>query len=235
MEMLNGSNPKTSASTCLFFYPCSKVVEIPLSTTSTEISIYPNQDELGNLRPDRPWMEDRMICMLFQMVVKSGNFLHYPTNVHFNNVGVNTGFTPKTKSYNDYFFYINKHKLGPNPTNELTEIKFTGMRTQNNVSIFCSFQFAVLPLMASDEEIYDVRFYNKVIKAQQTKINNPETELSSIKLSFDQVFYCGPYHTITFQQLYLNKRHKLNSQGQASSSIIHTTTGYDSKSPEYIT
>ena len=50
------------------FYPCSKVVEIPLSTTSTEISIYPNQDELGDLRSDRPWMEDRMICMLFQMV-----------------------------------------------------------------------------------------------------------------------------------------------------------------------
>ena len=47
------------------FYPCSKVVEIPLSTTSTEISIYPNQDELGDLRPDRPWMEDRMICMFF--------------------------------------------------------------------------------------------------------------------------------------------------------------------------
>ena len=80
------------------FYPCSKVVEIPLSTTSTEISIYTNQDELGNLRPDRPWMEDRMICMLFQIVVKKGNLLHYPANVHFSNIGLNTNFTPKVKS-----------------------------------------------------------------------------------------------------------------------------------------
>ena len=88
------------------FYPCSKVVEIPLSTTSTEILIYPNQDELGNLRSDRPWIEDRMICMLFQMVVKKGSLHHYPTNVHFSNVGLNTKFTPKVKStrYNDYFF-----------------------------------------------------------------------------------------------------------------------------------
>ena len=162
------------------FYPCSKVVEIPLSTTSTEISIYPNQDELGNLRKDRPWMEDRMICMLFQMVVKKGNLLHYPTNVHFSNIGLNTNFTPKVKStrYNDSFFYINKHKFNSNPTNELTEIKLSGMQTQNNVSIFCNFQFAVLPLTASDftKEIYDVRFYNKIIKEQQTKVNNLEIE-----------------------------------------------------------
>ena len=118
-------------------YPCSKVVEIPLSITSTEISIYPNQDELGNLRP---WMEDRMICMLFQMVVKSGNLLHYPTNVHFSNIGLNTSFTPKVKStrYNNYLFYINKHKLNSNPTNELTDIKFSGKKTQNNASIFCN-------------------------------------------------------------------------------------------------
>ena len=89
------------------FYPCSKVVEIPLSTTSTEISIYPNQDELGDLRPDRPWMEDRMICMLFQMVVKKGNLLSYPTNAHFHSVS--TSFTPiqKLTRYNDYYYYIN--------------------------------------------------------------------------------------------------------------------------------
>ena len=125
------------------FYPCSKVVEIPLSTTSTEISIYPNQDELGNLRSDRPWMEDRMICMLFQMVVKKGNRLSYPTNAHFGNVS--TSFIPKTKltRYDDYFYYINKHKLNQTPTNEFTEIKFSGMRVQNNASIFCNFQFAV--------------------------------------------------------------------------------------------
>ena len=177
------------------FYPCSKVVEIPLSITSTEISIYPNQDELGNLRSDRPWMEDRMICILFQMVVKKGNLLHYPTNVNFSNIGLNTSFTPKVKStrYNDYFFYINKHKLNSIPTNELTEIKFSGMQTQNNVSIYCNFQFAVLPLTASDftKDIYDVRFYNKIIKEQQIKINNLVIELSSIKLSFDPVFYYG--------------------------------------------
>ena len=176
-------------------YPCSKVVEIPLSITSTEISIYPNQDELGNLRSDRPWMEDRMICMLFQMIVKKGNLLHYPTNVHFSNIGLNTNFTPKVRStrYDDYFFYINKHKLNSNPTNELMEIKFSGMQTQNNVSIFCNFQFAVLPLTVSDftKEIYDVRFYNKIIKAQQIKINKLETELSTIKLSFDTVYFYG--------------------------------------------
>ena len=67
------------------------------------------------------------------------------------------------------------------------------MQTQNNVSIFCNFQFAVLPLTASDftKEIYDVRFSNKVIKEQQTKINNIEIELSPIKLSFDPVYYYG--------------------------------------------
>ena len=136
-----------------------------------------------------------MICMLFQMVVKSGNLLHYPTNIHFSNIGLNTSFTPKVKStrYKNYFIYINKHKLNSNPTNELTEIKFSGMKTQNNASIFCNFQFAVLPLTASDftKEIYDVRFNNKVIKAQQTKINNLETELSTIKLSFDPVYFYG--------------------------------------------
>ena len=176
------------------FYPCSKVVEIPLSTKSTEISIYPNQDELGNLRLDRPWMEDRMICMLFQMVVKKGNLLSYPTNAHFHSVS--TSFTPiqKLTRYNDYYFYINKHKLSQAPTDELTKIRFSGIKTQNNASIFCNFQFAVLPLTASDftKEIYDVRFYNKIIKEQQIKINKLETELSSIKLSFDPVYYYGP-------------------------------------------
>ena len=136
-----------------------------------------------------------MICMLFQMVVKKGNLLSYPTIVNFSNIGLNATFTPKIKStrYNDYFFYINKHKLNSNPTNELTEIKFSGMKTQNNVSIFCNFQFAVLPLTASDftKEIYDVRFHNKIIKEQQTKINNVEIELSSIKVSFDPVYYYG--------------------------------------------
>ena len=173
------------------FYPCSKVVEIPLSTTSTEISIYPNQDELGDLRLDRPWMEDRMICMLFQMVVKKGNLLSYPTNAHFGSVS--TSFTPiqKLMRYDDYYFYINKHKLSQNPTDELTKIRFTGMRVQNNARIFCNFQFAVLPLTASDftKEIYDVRFYNKIIKAQQTKINNLETELSTIKLSYVPMYF----------------------------------------------
>ena len=176
------------------FYPCSKVVEIPLSSTSTEISIYPNQDELGDLRLDRPWMEYRMICMLFQMVVKKGNLLSYPTSAHFHSVS--TSFTPiqKLTRYDDYYFYINKHKLSQTPTDELTKIRFTGMRVQNNASIFCNFQFAVLPLTASDftKEIYDVRFYNKIIKTQQTKINNLETELSTIKLSFDPVYYYGP-------------------------------------------
>ena len=127
------------------------------------------------------------------MVVKKGNLLSYPTNAHFGNVS--TSFIPKTKStrYNDYFYHINKHKLNQIPTGELTKILFTGMRAQKNVSIFCNFQFAVLPLTASDftKEIYDVRFYNKIIKAQQTKINNLEIELSSIKLSFDPVYYYG--------------------------------------------
>ena len=135
-----------------------------------------------------------MICMLFQMVVKKGNLLSYPTKAHFGNVS--TSFIPKTKStrHDDYFYCINKHKLKSNPTNEFTKILFTGMRAQNNVSIFCNFQFAVLPLTASDftKEIYDVRFYNKIIKAQQIKINKLETELSTIKLSFDPVYYYGP-------------------------------------------
>ena len=67
------------------------------------------------------------------------------------------------------------------------------MKTQNNVSIFRNFQFAVLPLTASDftKEIYDVRFYNKVIKVQQIKINKLETELSTMKSSFDPVYYYG--------------------------------------------
>ena len=81
------------------------------------------------------------------------------------------------------------------------------MRAQNNVSIFCNFQFAVLPLTASDftKEIYDVRFYNKIIKEQQIRINNLEIEFSSIKLSFDPVYYYGAMehnntHIATFKQ-----------------------------------
>ena len=135
-----------------------------------------------------------MICMLFQMVVKKGNLLSYPTNAHFHSVS--TSFTPiqKLTRYDDYYFYINKHKPSQTPTDELTKIRFTGMRVQNNASIFCNFQFVVLPLTASNftKEIYDVRFFNKIIKTQQTKINNLETELSTIKLSFDPVFYYGP-------------------------------------------
>ena len=136
-----------------------------------------------------------MICMLFQMVIRVRIRVRVRVNVHFSNIGLNTNLTPKVKStrYNDYFFYINKHKLNSNLTNELTEIKFSGMRVQNNASIFCNFQFAVLPLTASDftKEIYDVRFYNKIIKEQQIEINNLEIELSSIKLSFDPVYYYG--------------------------------------------
>ena len=66
------------------------------------------------------------------------------------------------------------------------------MQKQNNVSIFCNFQFAVL-LTVSDftKEIYDVRFYNKIIKEQHTKINNLKTELTSITLPYDPVYYYG--------------------------------------------
>ena len=126
--------------------------------------------------------------------LNGNNLLSYPTNAHFHSVS--TSFTPiqKLTRYNDYYFYINKHKLSQTPTDELTKIRFTGMQTQNNVSIYCNFQFAVLPLTASDftKEIYDVRFYNKIIKEQQIKINKLETELSSIKLSFDPAYYYGP-------------------------------------------
>ena len=112
------------------------------------------------------------------MVVENGNLLHYPTNVHLNNL--NTSFVPKQKStrYNDYFYFINKYKLDTKPTNKYTKMTFSGMKTQNNVSIFCNFQFAILPLTASDftKEIYDVRYHKKIIKEQQTKINNLEIE-----------------------------------------------------------
>ena len=179
-----------------------------------------------------------MICMLFQMVVKKGNLLSYPTNAHLGSL--NTSFIPKTKStrYNDYFYYINKHKMGSQkPTNEFTKILFTGMRAQNNVSIFCNFQFAVLPLTASDftKEIYDVRFYNKIIKEQQSKISNLETELSSIKLSLDPVYYYGPSSHNNEQKLNLNKRLKLSFQGQTSNSFLQITNGYDSNDLGYTT
>ena len=37
------------------------------------------------------------------------------------------------------------------------------------------------------------RFYNNIIKAQQMEISRLQTELSTIKLSYDPVYYYGPY------------------------------------------
>ena len=135
-----------------------------------------------------------MICMLFQMKVKDGNVIQHPTNVHFDNLS--TSFTPKTKStnYNDYFYYVAMLKTSSVLTDVLTEIKVTGIKTQLNVSIFCNFQFTVLPLTTNiyAKEIFDVRLYNNVIKAQETKINDLESELTAIKLNYDPVYFYGP-------------------------------------------
>ena len=97
------------------------------------------------------------------------------------------------------------------------------MRVQNNASIFCNFQFAVLPLTASDftKEIYDVRFYNKIIKTQQAKINNLETELSTIKLSYDPVYF--------YAHLAHNNELAVKFSNDPKYDVTHTHGGFEIK------
>ena len=178
-----------------WFYPCSVVFKTTLTTNSTRITFFPNRDKNGNLRPDRPWMENRLICFLFQIKVEDGGVIRHPDKFSLSE-GFNINFTPTKSSTNNqnYFYLTARLKTSSQVTDKNTQITFIGMNTQQPVNIYYSMQFIVLPSTVNlySKEIYDTRFYNNIIKAQQMKISRLQTELSTIKLSYDPVYYYGP-------------------------------------------
>ena len=94
----------------------------------------------------------------------------------------------------NYFYLTARLKTSSQVTDKNTQITFIGMNTQQPVNIYYNMQFIVLPSTVNlySKEIYDTRFYNNIIKAQQMKISRLQTELSTIKLSYDPVYYYGP-------------------------------------------
>ena len=178
-----------------WFYPCSVVFKTTLTTNSTQIVFFPNRDKNGNLRPDRPWMENRFLCFLFQIKVEDGGAIRHPDKYSLSG-GLNINYTPTKSSTNNqnYFYLTARLKTSSQVTDENTLITFFGMNTQQPVNIYYSMQFIVLPSTVNlySKEIYDTRFYNNIIKAQQMEISRLQTELSTIKLSYDPVYYYGP-------------------------------------------
>ena len=89
-----------------WFYPCSVVFKTTLTTNSTRIVFFPNGDKNGNLHPDRPWMENRFLCFLFQIKVEDGGVIRHPDKYSLSE-GLNVNFTPtKSSTNNQNYFYL---------------------------------------------------------------------------------------------------------------------------------
>ena len=128
-----------------WFYPCSVVFKTTLTTNSTRIVFFPNRDKNGDLRPDRPWMENRFLCFLLQIKVEDGGVMRHPDKYSLSE-GFNINYTPTKSSTNNqnYFYLTARLKTSSQVTDKNTQITFVGMNTQQPVNIYYNMQFIVI-------------------------------------------------------------------------------------------
>ena len=151
----------------------------------SSIEIFSNAKPDGNIPPDRPFEENRLVVVFIQVRISDFSNGGHATSVAKPNI--KSGYAVKSKAHVDgkYWYHVSQYKTSSTYNDHNTKIVLNGMSVTKGVGsvdaiVYVNCQFAVLPLNTNtfNASIFDIKLLNEALHDHEDCLDKLRTQAS---------------------------------------------------------